>query len=251
MKHRYLTIWLTYCNFLVLHSFLSLFNFKPPIRIYNLWLVCCGVSHDVGTSVSPRLLVLHSHLSILTSMRVTLCVWRGSSSSLHLFSLCGGRGRGARYLSRRDFFAYWSKTFVDHIFFYTPWEVRLPFQFTFPLGIVFGLIAVCVTLFNTCNRAGHWQPGSLAGVAHLLERNTDVPRTAPWGQKPLLEFKGKSCLNLCTLSTSTQCLECVIALSWVWSLCVKARPSDPLASYEFFGALCMIWCMSVVFFRSW
>jgi len=53
------------------------------------------------------------------------------------------------------------------------------------------------------NCTGHLQNGSLAGVAHLLECNTGVPRTAPWEQKPLIEYKGKSCLNLSTFSNGT------------------------------------------------
>lgn len=82
---------------------------------------------------------------------------------------------------------------------YEHWKLRTDIS----LRLRFAAVVACTFLF--CNRTGPLQNGSLAGVAHLLQCNTGVPRAAPWEQKPLFEYKGKSCLNLCTLSTSTQC----------------------------------------------
>ena len=133
--------------------------------------------------------------------RLEVCarlIWLVTSISSPSYSFC----------APRLWFVHRPKAFVDHSFSFLSEVCVCPLNLLFPFGIA-GLWVVCVFTLNTCNRTGHWQPGSLAGVAHLLERNTDVPRTAPWGQKPLLEFKGKSCLNLCTLSTSTQCLKYV------------------------------------------
>ena len=39
--------------------------------------------------------------------------------------------------------------------------------------------AVVACTFLICNRTGPLQNGSLAGVAHLLQCNTGVPRAAP------------------------------------------------------------------------
>lgn len=92
-----------------------------------------------------------------------------------------GFGEGARATIRQSVrlcLVHWPKAFVDHSFFLLSEVCVCSFGLLFPFGIV-GPIAVCVVISFTCNRTGHWQPGSLAGVAHLLERNTDVPRTAP------------------------------------------------------------------------
>jgi len=43
----------------------------------------------------------------------------------------------------------------------------------------FELTAVVACTFLICNRTGPLQNGSLAGVAHLLQCNTGVPRAAP------------------------------------------------------------------------
>ena len=62
--------------------------------------------------------------------------------------------------------------------------------------------------------------GSLAGAAHLLNNNTGVLRSAPLGQKPNLEHKGKSLLD---------------SRSSVPIHGVKAWPNDPLVSLLFKG----------------
>ena len=43
---------------------------------------------------------------------------------------------------------------------------------------------------------GHCQAGSLTGAVHLSNTNAGVLRLAPSGQKPGLEQKGKSQLDL-------------------------------------------------------
>ena len=93
------------------------------------------------------------------------------------------------------------------------------------------------------NCTGHCQTGSLAGVAHPLEWNTDVPRAAPWEQKPLLDYTEKSCFDLRTLSTGTQCQQVNGILSYTFVyviyLCLNGRPSDPLTiTYAFCSYVC-------------
>ena len=87
-----------------------------------------------------------------------------------------------------ELFLYWDKS-PWHIFTRTLWRCAF----------------ACFWGENKSNRTGHCQTGSLAGVAHPLEWNTDVPRAAPWEQKPLLDYKEKSCFDLRTFSTGTQC----------------------------------------------
>ena len=87
---------------------------------------------------------------------------------------------------------------------------------------------------------GHFQTGSLAGVAHLLYCNTDVPRATPWEQKPHLEHKGKCRLDLalrleCTLKSKTRFSNLLLG-----GRSVKARPSDPLHANTF----CDFWELS-------
>lgn len=43
---------------------------------------------------------------------------------------------------------------------------------------------------------GQWQVGSLTGAVHLSKRNAGVLRRARGGQKPPVEQKGKSSLDL-------------------------------------------------------
>ena len=216
MKHRYLTIWLTYCNFMVLHFFFLCSAFIS-IRIYIHWLWVLDWAHVSTLTCNVQFtLRLFRRLWVFEKFSFLPSAW-----------------------PRAVFCVIWAKGVCRSFLSFSFWGVRSPFQFalsSWNCRIDYG-----VRYIFTCNRTGHWQPGSLAGVAHLLERNTDVPRTAPWGQKPLLEFKGKSCLNLCTLSTSTQCLKYVISF-WEWSLCVKARPSDPLARMNSMEVLHRLYC---------
>lgn len=45
------------------------------------------------------------------------------------------------------------------------------------------------------------QMGSLSGAEHLLNDNADVRRLAQSGQKPLVEYKGKSTLKRTGMKT--------------------------------------------------
>ena len=186
MKHRYLTIWLTYCNGWYCFTFLcSRDQYEFTFSDLGFPSLCPSVDLSLTAIHARSVQLVGRFVSLLLALFLAGQCLRCAPSWSHAVGnptvSCGVEWELARAAIRQSVrlcLVHWPKAFVDHSFFLLSEVCVCSFGLLFPFGIV-GPIAVCVSFLFTCNRTGHWQPGSLAGVAHLLERNTDVPRTAP------------------------------------------------------------------------